>query len=105
MKYPSKYMNDGTGRDQYININSGGFMPPKTIAEFSQTFHEKLRTNQRLDYYKHKRNAAMESAGRTTMASLMHQMAEMDINAPIRSELNKKLNVWSNDKRLSAFSA
>lgn len=29
----------------------------------------------------------------------------MDINAPIRTELNQKLNVWSNDKRLSAFSA
>ena len=105
MKYPSKYTNDGTGRDQYININSGGFLPPKTVAEFSQTFHEKLRTNQRLVYYHNKRNAAMDSAGRTTMSNLMQHMNQMDDDAPIRSELRERLNAWNKEKRLSNFSA
>ena len=32
------YKADGTGRDGYIAINSGGLFPEKPVAEYKQTF-------------------------------------------------------------------
>ena len=38
VKFPTRYVNDGSGRDNYIQIDVGGFLPPKKAAEFSQSF-------------------------------------------------------------------
>ena len=41
----SNYNYNGTGRDSYIAHDNGGFYPGKTVAEYQNTFQEKLRVD------------------------------------------------------------
>mmetsp|Transcript_24187 Transcript_24187/g.27404 ORF Transcript_24187/g.27404 Transcript_24187/m.27404 type:complete len:185 (-) Transcript_24187:395-949(-) len=41
------YHSDGTGRDSYIGIHSGGFHRPHTAGEYKRTFYNTLRHYER----------------------------------------------------------
>ena len=55
-------MNNGTGRDSYIGVNSGGLRAPHISGNYKRTFYNDLRHYDRRDYGFGKRYTSMHTA-------------------------------------------
>jgi hypothetical protein len=54
------YIKDGKGRDSYISDTNGGFTASTPVAEYQNTFVNRLRSYERIDNYK-PRNTSTKS--------------------------------------------